>query len=656
MHKEKRARIRLYARVPKTATLVACTLLAFLSSTPSSFAQQEPFFPTPVRSPATARSPTRFYILSGDTGGNDSNIKTIPQFMSLDLTVSWPGSRPVWHRLTGGPMQYIYPAAMSADGQTLIAFRVNPSFAMRYNVATDQWTPSQIKPGHSQLEGVGAVTDSQTGLVYLAAGYTGVRDSMAVYDFKTDTMTTSFLLPRMDTTFMSRAYYANVWSSYRKTIFYFGGYNTTLDRIGTDNVLTEFDPATNIMSTVAASGPSPPMRADHCMASNDDGTLIVIYGGRIQGRTYGNDIYVYNVVTHTWQAGPPGMFRLYSACTIAGNQLLVWGGLDENTMVVDSTVLVFNLDSMTWTDHYNARVANARLPQPSGGTTVPASGDINSNDKRPSLGVIVGASVGGLALIMAVALLSYFIHRRKNRPQGAALLSSRADDDDPDRKRGGAYPEETTRNDEELQHLRVQLQAQQEELELHRRLLQLQQEQQQLQQQQQLLQLQQRPVSQYVQQTQPYQGSSIYTAPAVNHDPFRNINSVYSQDSKNTLSTAGSSTLTTAADLYYQHPHYQQQQLQQHSPMIPSNSPPIYAAHPYQPHVLVPSPTPSHTLITSTVIPSATNSSVPSRVNSFSATSYNNGEGSSSSMGDNQPTRGYKSGAPSNPQFGARER
>ncbi|KAG0373510.1 hypothetical protein BGX24_011614 [Mortierella sp. AD032] len=393
--------------------------------------------------------------------------------MSLDLTLSWPGSRPIWHRLTGGPRQFIYPAAISPDGQTLIAFLVGPSFAMRYNVATDHWTPSQIKPAQPKLQGVGAVTDPSTGLVYLAAGFTGNRDGMSVYDFKVDTMNTTFLLPRQNIAFESRAYYANVWSNYRNTVFYFGGYNTTFDRIATNNVLTEFDPITSTMSTVVATGPSPPMRADHCMASNDDGTLIVIYGGRIQGRMYANDIYIYNVITHTWQAGPPGMFRVYTACTIAGNQLLVWGGVDENTKVVDSTVLVFNIDTMTWTDHYTAPASLARLPQSSGGTTTPGSGNnnnSNSSDKTSNLSVIVGASVGGLAVIMAAVLWVYFIQKRKKRPQGAALLNSRGDDDDPDRKRGGVYPDETTRNDEELQHLRVQLQTQQEELDTDNKL------------------------------------------------------------------------------------------------------------------------------------------------------------------------------------------
>lgn len=366
---------------------------------------------------------------------------------------------------------------------------------------------------------------------------------------------------------------------------------------------------------------------------------------------FANDIYVYNVVTSAWQAGPPGLFRVYVACTIVGNQLLVWGGQDETQKMADSNVLIFNLDTMTWTDHYTAPESLARLPQPSDGTNRPSGADSSDRSGKSSLGLIVGASVGGLAFILAAVLVRYFVQRRRKRPQGVSLLSTRGDDDDPDRKRGGTYPDETTRNDEELQQLRVQLQTQQEELELHRRLLQLQQEQQHIQQQrQQQQQQQQQQASQYGQQTQPYQPASIYTAPAAGgHDPFRNVISGYPHVSKNTPN-GGSSTMTSAADLYYSQQH-QHQQL----PMIPPNSPPIYVAHPYQPHILVPSPTPSHTLVTASVIASsATNSTAPSRVNSFSAPSYNHGEGSSSSN-SNEP-RGYKSGAPSNPQFGARER
>jgi len=373
--------------------------------------------------------------------------------------------------------------------------------------------------------------------------------------------------------------------------------------------------------------------------------MIVIYGGRIQGLTFANDIYVYNVVTHTWQAGPPGLFRVYVACTVSGNQLLVWGGIDENSRTTDPSVIIFNINTMAWTDRYSAPASpsSSPVPRPSNNTNNPDGP--GSDSKGSNLGAIIGGSVGGLAVLLAAVLLGYFFQRRRERPQGVALLSTRGDDDDSDRKRGGAYPDEAARNDEELQQLRVQLQTQQEELELHRRLLQLQQEQQQIQQQQQQRQQQ---AAQYLQQAQSYQAAGMYAAHAAPgpHDPFRNISGGYSQDTKNnnTPVAAGSSSLVPAVDLY-----------NHSSSMVPPNSPPIYAAHPYRPHIL-PSPTPSHTLITDSTVVSATNSNALSRANSFGALNDSYGEGSSSSSSNANQPRGYKSGAPSNPQLGARER
>lgn len=242
-------------RAPRitTFTLLAYSLYALLSSpSPTSAQTSPPFFPVPVRSPATARTPTRFYILSGDSVGGEPKATPIPQFMSLDLTVSWPSNQPVWHQLLGGPRQYIFPAAISADGQTLIAFHLRTSFAMRYSIATNSWSSSMIKPDYASIQGVGAVTDPDTGLVYLAAGFTGLRDTMSVYDFKSDTITTAFRMPAPEVIFRARAYYANVWCKHTKSILYFGGYNVTLDRIASDNILTEFVPSTNTISNIVS--------------------------------------------------------------------------------------------------------------------------------------------------------------------------------------------------------------------------------------------------------------------------------------------------------------------------------------------------------------------------------------------------------------------
>ncbi|KAF9923755.1 hypothetical protein FBU30_006190 [Linnemannia zychae] len=607
-------------------------LIALLLNPYPSFAQT-PFIPIPVRCSATAKTSTRFYVLSGDAA-ESGNPQSIPQFMYLDLSVSWPGTRPVWYRLTGGPQQYLFPAAMSSDEQTLIAFQLSPTFAMRYNVKNDSWSSSQIKPQYGGMEGIGAVTDPTTGLVYLAGGFTGNRDAMTVYDFKPDTMITAFPLPAQNVAFESRAYYANVWSKYRKTAFYFGGYNASLERIPTNNVLTEFDPVTNLMSTVATVGPSPPMRADHCMASNDDGTLIVIYGGRFRGPMYANDIYVYNVITRTWKAGPPGLFRVYPACTISGNQLIVWGGINEfSKLVTDNIVLIFNIDTMSWTNHFVSPLDSSRQPQPPDGTetNIPKS-------KKTSISVVIGATIGGLAVIAILALIGYFIWKRGKRPLGAELLSSR-DDDDVDHKRGGSQSNEMNENDEELQQLRVRLQTQQEELELHRRLMQVQQEQQQIQQ----LQIQQQQY--HLQQQQQQQQRAMQHHQSTQFYPFTNVNSAYLQDNKAPYTPpAGPSTSATNP--------YNSQSFSISSSSTPNS--PIYAAYPYNPLMGIQSPTQSHSIITNNVDISTISPATTSRANSVSTYNHTNNEDNTDNHDIQE--RGYSSGMPTNPQYGARER
>ncbi|KAF9988989.1 hypothetical protein BGZ65_001226, partial [Modicella reniformis] len=132
----------------------------------------------------------------------------------------------------------------------MIAFHSRGStFAYRYSFVSSVWLPSRLQPKHD-LQGVGAVTDPNTGLVYLAAGYAGDnRNSMDIYDFETDTMVSNPMSAQALAIFSNRAYYANVWSEKRKSILYFGGYNATLSQIS-DNNITEFVPATQTWSTL----------------------------------------------------------------------------------------------------------------------------------------------------------------------------------------------------------------------------------------------------------------------------------------------------------------------------------------------------------------------------------------------------------------------
>ncbi|KAF9199447.1 hypothetical protein BGZ49_010448 [Haplosporangium sp. Z 27] len=422
--------------------------------------------PISVSGAAFARTSTKLYI----AGGN--NTKPTPQFISLDLSVAWNSSRPAWQILANGPAQALFPAVFSEDESTMIAFHCGTPFAMRYNVAKNTWNASSATAVNGVFQGIGAVTDPLSGSVYLAGGYTGNRDTMSIYSFSSDSfLPNSELLPTSGM-FQSRAYYSNVYSKQRQSILYFGGYNSSLLPLVQNNVITEYVPASDSWQTLVTTGIPPEMRSDHCMATNDNGTLVVIYGGRRSGAGFVNDIYILDTISQTWRTGTSGLVRAYAVCVIAGNQLLVWGGVDMYSNNVDSDVQIYNIDSDTWISTYtppksyfnsgNNPIMGPNTPSPS----VPAA---SSN-----VGAIVGGVVGGLAAVIAAALLFVFFRRKRGNQYTKSLVNSEPEDDQyqkastTQKSRGG--------QEEEMKNLRAHIMSQQEELEMQRRLLIRQQE------------------------------------------------------------------------------------------------------------------------------------------------------------------------------------
>lgn len=89
----------------------------------------------------------------------------------------------------------------------------------------------------------------------MAAGYTTrLRDSLDVYNFAADTATKTYM-PGSDTTLPARAYYGNVWSKYRKSILYFGGYNYLNQPIVGGNIVTELVTATQTWNILVIDSP-----------------------------------------------------------------------------------------------------------------------------------------------------------------------------------------------------------------------------------------------------------------------------------------------------------------------------------------------------------------------------------------------------------------
>ncbi|KAF9146272.1 hypothetical protein BGX30_002528 [Mortierella sp. GBA39] len=210
-------------------------------------------------------------------------------------------------------------------------------------------------------------------------------------------------------------------------------------------------------------GNPPSMRADHCMAISEDGSRMVVFGGRVNN-VPNNEVFVLNTATGAWTQGPSADARMYPACTIAGNLLLIWGGTNSANSVANGNMLIYNYVNSTWLISYTPPTSYSglvppKIPTTAGSGTTPSSTsapsspsssaskpdspsgslygtNTSSNNKESSndLGVIVSGVVGSLAVISAA--VGFLVYRRKQqqRPtqKGVPLLSLKTTNSDND--------------------------------------------------------------------------------------------------------------------------------------------------------------------------------------------------------------------------------
>jgi len=85
---------------------------------------------------------------------------------------------------------------------------------------------------------------------------------------------------------------------------------------------------------------------------DEDGTKVIIYGGRLENGTITGDIWILDTVAQKWAQGVPNQQRMYAVCTIAGDQFLVYGGLSADIVAPSQELLIYNYVTGNWTAQY----------------------------------------------------------------------------------------------------------------------------------------------------------------------------------------------------------------------------------------------------------------------------------------------------------------
>ncbi|KAF9961964.1 hypothetical protein BGZ72_000587 [Mortierella alpina] len=368
---------------------------------------------TVVSQAAYARYGTKLYVVGGGYGrelvskrtmfNTDSEfiVSTEGQFMVLDLSIPWDVSAPAWKRLADGPRQGMFPAAFSADGKTLATFRsesnvtASSHFIWLYHVDNDTWTQSNVSVPDPGKSGRYAVTDPSTNSVYLPGGFEKENSfPMFIYSFDKDSTTQPPLPGRL----VDVSHYKAVWWAQKQSILYFGGYmgsSSSRYEYAAPSII-QFTPSTNAWTTLATTGTGPSGRADHCMEISDDGTTLVVYGGRIHETfqtVFSSELFVLDLTSLKWTlAKDSGKPRMYSVCTIINNTFISWGGQDSKETISGPPIL-YNL---------KGRKYLTKFMDPDGDT--PAL----------SVGAIVGIAVGS---VVALSLCIWCLCKRRRRRQ-----------------------------------------------------------------------------------------------------------------------------------------------------------------------------------------------------------------------------------------------
>ncbi|KAF9431622.1 hypothetical protein BGZ76_011920 [Entomortierella beljakovae] len=400
------------------------------------FHPKEPIGPVSVTGAAFVRSRTKLFVQGGVVISNGNTVAQQNQFYALDLAIAWNVDNPTWVALKQGPTLSYHSISISADEKTLVTFRTGSAgstLSYRYHVSTNSWDQSTVKVPTPNKEGVSAIEDKVSGLVYLAGGYQSDDTQMYVYNIETDTMT---MFPMPSNYMTDRLHYSGVYLTSRKSILYFGGspYNSQQQ---SQNLITEYMPSTGSWSTLYTNNQNPPHRTEYCMATNDDGTKIVVFGGKLDNG-YARDIWILDIASLTWTQGPSWTEpRVSSTCTIAGSTFISWGGSNGQRTI--SSIILFDLNSGQYVSSYTPPTTYVDIAQ---GGSINMGNDGNRGDRggsphdhnydpyynlgglRPDLAgeqtkssslIIVGSIIGSIILIAVVALASVFVRRQRQR-------------------------------------------------------------------------------------------------------------------------------------------------------------------------------------------------------------------------------------------------
>ncbi|KAK3805815.1 MAG: hypothetical protein J3Q66DRAFT_359773 [Benniella sp.] len=291
---------------------------------------------------------------------HDPSPRFARQFISLDLSTAWTSDAPAFtnHTFDLIPQEFSSEAmVLTKDRSSLLFFY--DTLMYKYDVKANEWAKDLVKNWTYPAFAEGAVTDTDTGLIY------GIQDpneeppadpaapikwKFTEYDPTTDTINSA----EFEGVIELRDQRIMVYSKAAKSIFsYENAYQPE------DVAFVAYDVKAKKWSAVKATGDIPPFRRTPCFASAYGGKKLILAGGMsLDGTAIMDDVFMFDVATLAWSKLANAPRASYGAvCAASSDSFIYWGGFrfvgNESDIVnIDEGPAILNLASNTWGTSY----------------------------------------------------------------------------------------------------------------------------------------------------------------------------------------------------------------------------------------------------------------------------------------------------------------
>jgi hypothetical protein len=348
--------------------------------------------------------------------GGIANRMTAQAFM-LDLSVSWNTSDPAFKQLAdtdGG----LFTSCTLLNGEDI--FIIIWGNVHIYNIRTGSRRTAfhNMLPYSSMLI---PVADPVSGVVYAARNdlMTSVNRTMHIMDPKTQAIT-QLQIPALGNL---QAFGGAVWSPHLQSVLF-----TT----SVPNVMYLFTPSNMSGSSKGWSVRNiPGDRADFntatCFVPAYNGSKMIVYASAIDGSRK-STVHILDVATWTWTKRTVAPYFGASACAVSGDQLIVWGGY-QNEMI-SSLTAVYDMKTDKWTSNYVASpkpsTTTSQIPIPTQDihtTTLPSPRKTSDSEEK-KLVIIIAVVTGVLLMIILTAIFIYLRTSKRSKAAEIQLASS----------------------------------------------------------------------------------------------------------------------------------------------------------------------------------------------------------------------------------------